>query len=199
MRLMSFAVVAVAVSFAQQTALAADTPVGHWHGTYDCQQVTATADVDIWPDDSAPSGMSGRFAFSPGPTGQGATGSYWIAVEGQPGGWKLVPVQWQNQPEGYDMAAASVFLIRDNLRGLIEHPACMGNARVISLNYTGETTMTAATQAPDAPSAPGASNPGTTGWQKPDYMIRAEEERKAQNKANCERASQGANVYCEHN
>ena len=196
MRVLQYAVVAVFAALSPQIAAANDSPLGRWHGTYDCKQVTATADVDIWQDQTAPGGMRGRFAFSPGPSGQGATGSFWVTVESDSAGWKLVPDQWENRPDGYDMVAASIYLLPGNLRGLIEHPICMGAARVISLNYVGESTITAATDAPAAPS--GATNPGPYKYEQPDYMKRAEEARKAQNAANCERALKGASVYCEH-
>jgi len=196
MRVLSCSVVALFAALSPQVAAAADGPLGRWHGTYDCQKVTATADVDIWEDETAPGGMRGRFAFAPGPSGQGATGSYWVTVETQSGGWKLVPDQWEYQPEGYGMVGASLFLLRDNLRGLIEHPVCMGAARVISLDYVGESTIAAAPAAPAAPQA--AVNQGPYKYEQPDYMKRAEEARKAQNAANCERASKGASVYCEH-
>ena len=58
--------------------------------------------------------------------------------------------------------------------------------------HVGEATYPTPPPQQPAPSV----NQGTYKYEQPDYMKRAEEARKRQNAANCERASKGANVYC---
>lgn len=178
-------------------SLAGDPPTGHWQGTYSCQGVSQRATVDIWPDASAPNGLRGRFAFSPDDRGSTPSGSYFVTLEPLGGGWKLVPEQWEAQPAGYVMVAFSLYYTLNHLGGLVEDQICMGNARSIHLAYEGESNFEAVAASTEAAPAPGA--PASSGYEQPDYMRRAAEERKAQNRANCERAAQGANVYCNPN
>ena len=96
------------------------------------------------------------------------------------------------------MVAFSLFYTLDHLSGLVEDQICMGDARSIHLAYTGETSM----EASAAPSGDSADTPAVDAppqYEQPDYMRRAAEERKEQNRQNCERASQGANVSCQTN
>ena len=177
--------------------LAGEPPTGHWQGSYSCRGVSQTATVDIWPDASAPNGLRGRFAFSPEAGGNTPSGSYFVTLESLTGGWKLVPEQWESQPDGYVMVAFSVYYTLNRLGGLVEDQICMGSPRAISLAYAGESNFEAVAAAPDVEPSAGPSAPN--GYEQPDYMRRAAEERKAQNRANCERAAQGANVYCNPN
>ncbi|MEQ1755127.1 MAG: hypothetical protein ABL973_13460 [Micropepsaceae bacterium] len=185
------------VTFVPCVALAGEPPTGHWQGTYLCQGISQKATVDIWPDASEPYGLRGRFAFSPDAGGNTPTGSYYVSLEQTAGGWKLVPEQWEYQPQGYVMVAFSLYYTLHHLGGLVEDQLCMGQARTIGLDYAGESALEAVNDTPVGPDQ--AAGQGTGQYEQPDYMRRAEEERKAQNRANCERASKGANVSCSSN
>jgi hypothetical protein len=178
------------------SAMAGEPPAGHWSGSYTCQGVWQKAEVDIWPDASEPEGYRGRFAFSPDNGGNTPSGAYYVSLEKIDGGWKLLPEQWETQPSGYVMVAFSLYYTMNHFGGLVEDQICMGKARSINLTYAGESNLEAvAAQADSSGNAASGSNQ----YEQPDYMRRAAEERKAQNRANCERAAQGANVYCDPN
>jgi hypothetical protein len=188
--------------FAPGTALAGEPPTGHWRGSYDCQGVSQNAEVDIWPDASEPDGLRGRIAFSAVPGGNTPSGSYYVSLQRINGtAWKAVPEQWETQPEGYVMVAMSFYYTMDHIGGLVEDPICMGKTRWLGFNWTGESQI----EASAAPAVGSGDSGGTptvdapTQWEQPDYMRRAAEERKEQNRQNCERASQGANVSCQTN
>lgn len=172
-------------------SMAADSALGRWRGTYQCNQMTAAVEVDIWSDRGTSGGMRGIFMFGPNYPGHSVpNGSYFVTVVQGVRDVALVPDVWLSRPNGFEMAGAKVFFAQGDLKGYIDNAACAVTANGIHLKYAGESNHV------DAPRGDTHAAPRVAGSGRTDYMQLWRDASKRQNRENCERAAKGANIRC---